>query len=74
MRNNNKMTKNYVQKIWVKNVVMLDWFPFWQVFVFRVLLFCSEHFFTILMGNNNKMTEILCRWFGCKNKSSSVDL
>jgi len=33
------------------------WFHFWQVFVFRVLYFCSEHFLTILMGNNNKMTE-----------------
>jgi len=22
-----------------------------------VLLFCSEHFLTILVGNNNKMTE-----------------
>jgi len=32
-------------------------FYFWQVFVFRVLFFCSEHFLTILMGNNNKMTE-----------------
>jgi len=26
MCNNNKMTKNYVQKIWVKNVVILGWF------------------------------------------------
>jgi len=57
MGNNNKMTENYVQKILVKNVVILGLFPFWQVFVFRVLFFCSEHFLTILMGNNNKMIE-----------------
>jgi len=25
--------------------------------VFSVMYFCSEHFLTILMGNNNKMTE-----------------
>jgi len=37
MGNNNKMTENYVQKIWVKNVVILGWFHFWQVFMFRVL-------------------------------------
>jgi len=24
----NKMTENYVQKIWMKNVVILGWFPF----------------------------------------------
>jgi len=37
----------------------LSWvrFHFWQLFTFRVLYFCSEHFLTILMGNNNKMTE-----------------
>jgi len=28
MGNNNKMTENYVQKIWVVNVVILGWFPF----------------------------------------------
>jgi len=28
MGNNNKMTKNYVQKIWATNVVILGWFPF----------------------------------------------
>jgi len=28
MGDNNKMTENYVQKIWVKNVVILGWFPF----------------------------------------------
>jgi len=32
-------------------------FYFGQVLVFRVLFFCSEHFLTILVGNNNKMTE-----------------
>jgi len=32
-------------------------FYFWQVFVFRVLLFCSEQFLTILVWNNNKITE-----------------
>jgi len=69
MGNNNKMTEHYVQKIWVKNVVILGLFPFWQVFVFRVLFFCFEHFLTILMGNNNKMT-----WFGCKKKSSCFGL
>ena len=57
MGNEIKMVEKYVQKIWVKNVVILDWFPFWQVFVFRALFFCFEHFLTILMGNNNKMTE-----------------
>jgi len=28
MANNNKMTENYVQNIWVKNVVILCWFLF----------------------------------------------
>jgi len=28
MGNNIKMTKNYVQKMWVKNVVILGWFSF----------------------------------------------
>jgi len=28
MGQNNKMTENYVQKIWVKNVVILGWFQF----------------------------------------------
>jgi len=60
MGNNNKMTEKYVQKIWVKNVVMLGWFPFWQAFVFRVLLFCFEHFLTILMENNNKNDRKSC--------------
>ena len=57
MAENNKMTENYVQKIWLK--MKLSWvdFHFWQLFVFRVLYFCNEHFLTILMGNNNKMTE-----------------
>jgi len=32
-------------------------FHFWQVFIFRVLFFCAQHFLTILVGNNNKMTE-----------------
>jgi len=32
-------------------------FYFWQVFVFRILFICFEHFLTILVGNNNKMTE-----------------
>jgi len=32
-------------------------FYFWQVFVFVVLFFYSEHFLTILVENNNKMTE-----------------
>jgi len=59
MGNNNKMTENYVQKIWVKNVVILGWFSFRQVFVFRVLFFCFEYFSTILIGNNNKLTENL---------------
>jgi len=53
----NKMIENYVQKIWLKNVVILCWFPFLTYFVFRVLYFCSEHLLTILMGNNNKMTK-----------------
>jgi len=51
------MTENYVQKIWMKNVVIWGWFLFLAGFVFMVLLFCSEHFLTILVGNNNKMTE-----------------
>ena len=25
--------------------------------MFKVVYFCSEHFLTILMGNNNEMTE-----------------
>ena len=25
--------------------------------MFRVVYSCSEHFLTVLMGNNNKMTE-----------------
>jgi len=28
MGNNNIMTKNFVQKFWEKNVVILGWFPF----------------------------------------------
>jgi len=28
MGSNNKMTENYVQKILLKNVVILGWFPF----------------------------------------------
>jgi len=55
--NKNKMTKNYVQKIWVKNVVILGWFPFLTGFHVRFLYFCSEHFSTILMRINNKMTQ-----------------
>jgi len=31
---NNKMIENYVQKNWVKNVVILGWFPF--LLAFRV--------------------------------------
>ena len=57
MGNNNKMTENYVQKIWVKNEVIWVGFHFWQLFVFRVLYFCYQHFLAILMGNNNKMSE-----------------
>jgi len=51
------MTENNVQKIWVKNEVILVSCHFWQFFVFRVLYFCYEHFLTILMGNNNQMSE-----------------
>jgi len=29
----------------------------WQVFVSKVMKFWSKHFLTIMMGNNNKMTE-----------------
>jgi len=28
MENKNKMTENYVQKIWVKNIVIWGWFLF----------------------------------------------
>jgi len=28
MKNNNKMTEKYVQKIWVKNLVIWGWFIF----------------------------------------------
>jgi len=28
MGNNNKMIENYVQYIWLKYLVILDWFPF----------------------------------------------
>ena len=55
--NNNNMIENYVQNIWVENVVILCYFPFLAVFGFRVLYFCSKHFLTILMRNNNKMTK-----------------
>jgi len=42
MGNNNKMTENYVQYIWVKNVVILGWFPFLAgFFLFKVLYFYS---------------------------------
>jgi len=51
------MTEIYVQKIWVKMQLFGVGFYFWQVFVFRVLFFLSKHFLTILVGNNNKMTE-----------------
>jgi len=51
------MTENYLQKIWVKNVVILGLFSFWQVFVFRAQFFFPQHFLTILMGNNDKMTK-----------------
>jgi len=30
--NNHKMTENYVQKMWVKNEVILGWFPFLAAF------------------------------------------
>jgi len=57
MGNNKTMTENYVQKIGWK--MKLSWvrFHFWQLFVFRVLYFCYEYFLTILIGNNNKMSE-----------------
>jgi len=32
MGNNNKMTENYVQKLWVKNEVILGSFPFLAAF------------------------------------------
>jgi len=32
MGNNNKRTENYVQKLWVKNEVILGWFPFLAAF------------------------------------------
>ena len=32
-------------------------FHFWQLFMFRVLYFCYQHFLTVLMGNKNKMSE-----------------
>jgi len=55
--NNNKMNENYVQKIWVKKVVVLGWFHFWQVFVQKVLYFGYKHCLTVLMRNNIKMIE-----------------
>jgi len=57
MAKNNKMTENDVQKIWVKNVVILDWFPFLEGFVFRVLYLCPEHFFNHIDVKYNKMTR-----------------
>jgi len=47
------MCKRFGWKLWLFGFG----FYFWQVFVFRVLFFCFEHFLTILVGNNNKMTE-----------------
>jgi len=32
MRNNNKIIGNYVQTIWVKNVVILGWFSFQKLY------------------------------------------
>jgi len=32
-------------------------FYFWQVFIFRVLFICFEHFLTILVEKSNKMTK-----------------
>jgi len=51
------MTENNVQKIWVKNVVILGWFPFLAAFCVygHVLLFRA--FFNHINENNNKMTE-----------------
>jgi len=45
------------KRFWWK--MKLSWvgFHFWQLFMFRVLYFCYQHFLTILMGNNNKMSE-----------------
>jgi len=68
MGNNNKMTEHYVQRIWVKNVVILGLFPFWHVFVFRVLFFCSEHFLTVLgLGTKRSHHVLVCNFweFSC---------
>ena len=52
------MTENYVQKILGQKCTYLGLVSILgRVLVFRVLFFCSEHFLTILVGNNNKMTE-----------------
>jgi len=39
--NNNKMIENDVQKIWVKNEVILVDFHFWQVFMLGSCTFAS---------------------------------
>jgi len=57
MGNNSKMIENYVRKIWVKNVVILGWFPFLEGFRAYDIFFRYVHFLTVLMENNNKMTE-----------------
>ena len=52
------MTEIYVQKIWVKNVVILGWFPFLAAFRVQgpALLFLA--FFNRIDGKQqNKMTE-----------------
>jgi len=50
MGNHNKMTENYVQKIWVKDVVILGWFPFLVAFCVYGFVLLFRAFFNCIDG------------------------
>jgi len=45
--------RNYVQKIWVKNVVILGWFSFLTGFCLEGTVFCLQAFFNRINGKQH---------------------
>jgi len=57
LEKNNKITENYVRKVWVQNLIILGWFQLRLVFVLEVMKYWPKLFWVVLMENNKKWTE-----------------
>jgi len=62
------MTKKYVGKVWVQNLVILGWFPTSTNFCVKSLEILTRTFLAMLKGNDKKWTEKNVGMFWVQNQ------